>query len=325
MSNGTGKRTASQAGLDDNSGRKKRRGDDYFYDTGRSSGGKLDHQVKYGPGIGFSPDQRGQLHKHFGTKEVTTRYTQYNSDRMAYVKSAEGMGRGLTQQEAQVKRNKDPGPTSIDHIIASGTGQHALNRSTLEFIDAGKDLRKELKKDIDSRDTKVLAKGFAQQAAALGRMRGFGREIMREENKGEGYGKFVDISGQTQQEGFVTKRNQMAKDLSSAMEKGDVSSYKRYMKHTFDSTGNLRLGHASGNSRVSTGFDMPLDKSGNPTQRGERLLHTLDTYGFPDMAKDEKIGKRNASGIFTTNQLGSRLSSSRQVSNDTVDHSKRFR
>lgn len=275
----------------------------FHYDTGRPTGGQLSHQVKYGPGIGFSPIERGILHNHYNEKKVTSRYTQYDSNRNTYVQAAVGMGRGLTVQERDVQKGRDPGPTSINHIIASGTGQHALNRATLEFASTASPMH---------------------QAAAIGRMRGFAREIMREETGGEGYGKVVDTSNMSPQQAFVAKRNAMSKDLLKAFEGGNINAYKQYMKHTFDSTGNLRLGHGSGNSRVSTGFDMPLDSKLQPTQRGERLLKAYDTFGYQDMMKDDKIGKRNTAGLFTTNQKGSRLSSSRQVSDDTVDHHRRF-
>jgi hypothetical protein len=275
----------------------------FHYDTGRQTGGQLSHQVKYGPGIGFSPIERGVLHDHYNDKKVTSRFTQYDANRNTYVQSAVGMGRGLTLQERDVQKGRDPGATSINHIIASGTGQHALNRSTLEFVSTGSPMH---------------------QAAAIGRMRGFAREIMREETGGEGYGKVVDTSNMTPQQAFVAKRNAMSKDLLKAFEGGNVGAYKQYMKHTFDSTGNLRLGHGSGNSRVSTGFDMPLDSQSQPTQRGQRLLKAYDIFGYQDMMKDEKIGKRNAAGLFTTNQKGSKLSSSRQVKDDTVDHHRRF-
>lgn len=296
----------------------------YHYDTGRQTGGKLEHQVKYGPGIGFDTHQRGQLHQHYGDKKVTSRYTQYDPNRNAYVQSAQAMGRGLTLQERDVQQGRNPGPTSIDHIVASGTGQHALNRSTLEFLGGRKQVQQEFQKSLDQRDKKVLAKGFAEQAAAIGRMRGLGREILREESRSEGYGKVVDTSQMTEREGFVAKRNQMSHDLLGAFDGGSLNGYKQYMKHTFDSTGNLRLGHASGNSRVSTGFDMPLDRQMQPTQRGTRLLHAYQTFGYQDMMQDDKIGKRNAAGLFTTNLKGSRLSSSRQRSDDTVDHTRRF-
>lgn len=276
---------------------------EFHYDTGRQTGGQLSHQVKYGPGIGFSPIERGVLHNHYNDRKVTSRFTQYDSNRNSYVQSAVGMGRGLTVQERSVQQGRDPGPTSINHIIASGTGQHALNRATLEFVSTVSPMH---------------------QAAAIGRMRGFAREIMREERGSEGYGKVVDTSNMSQQQAFVAKRNAMSKDLLKAFEGGDVGAYKQYMKHTFDSTGNLRLGHGSGNSRVSTGFDMPLDNQLQPTQRGQRLLDAYNVFGYEDMMKDEKIGKRNSAGLFTTNLKGSKLSSSRQVSGDTVDHSRRF-
>ncbi len=289
----------------------------FVYDTGRNSGGKLSHQVKYGPGIGFSPQERGQLHDHYSTKKVTQRYTQYNANRNTYVQAAQRMGRGLTLQERDVNAGRNPGSTSIDHIIASGTGQHAMNRTTLEFLKGGK--------QSGQGNLKNKFGGIAQQAAAIGRMRGLGREILREESRTEGYGSVVNGGSKSEHGAFIAKRNKMSKDISRAFERGDENAYKRFMKHTFDSTGNLRLGQGSGNSRVSTGFDMPLDSNLKPTQRGSRLLHAYKTFGYQDMITDGKIGKRNASGLFTTNLRGSNLSSSRQKHDDTIDHSRRFR
>lgn len=290
----------------------------FIYDTGRQSGGKLGHQVKYGPGLGFSTQERGELHGHYGTKAVTTRYTQYNANRNVYVQSAQEMGRGLTVQEKDVSKGRNPGPTSIDHIIASGTGQHALNRSTLNFLDGQRTAQD------GNNSLRTRFGGIAEQAAAVGRMRGLGREILREETKAFGYGTTFNHGGMSEAQGFVEKRNAMSRDLLDAFENGNEASYKRYMKHTFDSPGNLRLGQASGNSRVSTGFDMPLDRHLKPTQRGERLLSAYRTFGFQDMMTDASAGKRNNVGTFTTNLKGQKLSSSRQVSDDTQDHSRRF-
>jgi len=296
----------------------------FVYDTGTKTGGKLDHQVKYGPGLGFGTQERNELHGHYGTKKVTDRFTQYNPNRDVYVRAAQQMGRGLTVQENDVFNKKNPGPTSIDHIIASGTGQHALNRSTLHFLDG--------QRTAQGGDLRTRFGGIAEQAAAVGRMRGLGREILREETKEFGYGGPVrNLEGKTkfgnmsEAEGFVAKRNLMSRDLLDAFENGNQDSYRRYMKHTFDSPGNLRLGQSSGNSRVSTGFDMPLDRHLQPTQRGERLLSAYRTFGFQDMMTDGQVGQRNNVGTFTTNLKGQKLSSSRQVSDDTQDHSRRFR
>ena len=298
---------------------KAMRGQEYIYDSGRQSGGKLQHQVKYGPGVGFTSAEKGKLHGHYGTHAVTSRYTQYNSDRSTYVNAATNNGRGLTLQELDVQKGRSPGPTSINHIIASGSGQHALNRATLEFM-GGRKTANELSAPLTQK-----FQGIAQQAAAEGRMRSLGREILREESRTEGYGgTFRAAPSLTEHQGFVEKRNHMAKDLHSAFEKGHVDSYKRFLKHTFDSTGNLRLGQSSGNSRVSTGFDMPLDPGLNPTQRGKNLLQAYKSFGYQDMQQETALTKRNNSGLFTTNQSGSKLSSSKQVAPDSVSYRRRF-
>ncbi len=287
----------------------------FIYDSGSKSGGELSHQVKYGPGVNFSPQQSNQLQTHYGDSKVLSRYTQYNPDRETYSKAAIANGRGLTIQEHDVHNKIDPGPTSIDHIIASGTGQQALNTATLLFREGN-----EIGSDT-TLDSRERFKGFAKQAVAVGRMRGLGRDIIHEETKTEGYGKTFDkkqLSSMTEDQAHAAKRNKMAKDLSNAFEKGDLDSYKSYMKHTFDSTGNLRLGHSSGNSRVSTGFDMPLDQNHEPTQQGRRLLNSYQMFGFENMQESTALTKRNNAGLFTTNAKGSNLSSSKQVSSDTV-------
>lgn len=191
-----------------------------------------------------------------------------------------------------------------------------LNRTTLEFL-GGRNVA------IGGGDLQAKFGGIAQQAAAIGRMRSIGREILREESRSEGYGSVIG-GGMTEAKAFVAKRNRMAKDLHKAFDQGREKNYKRFMKHTFDSTGNLRLGHSSGNSRVSTGFDMPLDQHLNPTQRGVRLHNAYRDFGYSDMQVSAALTKRNNAGMFTRNQKGQFLSSSRQVGNDTVSHWGRF-
>jgi hypothetical protein len=291
---------------------------EYFYDQGRASGGKLSHQVKYGANSGFSPQEKGDLHTHYNEKKVTSRYTQYNANRQKYVNSARANGRGFTAQESDIDQNIAPGKTSINHIIASGTGQHAFNRTSLEFMRGG------AKAGDQQLNSRQQFSGIAEQAAAMGRMRGLGRNILKEETKKEGYGKQVNTALMSEKNAFLVKRNMMAKDIHHAFESGSVNSYKSFMKNTFDSTGNLRLGHGSGNGRVSTGFDMPLNTRDQPTQRGTRLLNAYKTFGYDDMQQDNKIGKRNQSGIFTQNLRGSKLSSSHQVANDTMNRKNRF-
>lgn len=280
-------------------------GEKYVYDQGKRLGGKLIHQVKYGPGSGLSVEDVEKLNHHYSAN-VTQRFSQYNSNRHIYVNSAVRNRRGLTEQESMVKANKNPGSTSINHIIASGTGQHAFNRATLEFIEGGKEYGQH------------RLSGVFKQAAAIGRMRGLGRAILRE----EGVGREYKIKGKDKIKlKYEEKRNKMAKNILHAFEgtkKGErIEGYKNFMKHTFDSTGNLRLGNGKGNGRVSTGLDLPLTISGRPTLRGKRLQKAYEVFGYEDMQRQGNISPRNRSGTFTKDISGSRLSSSRQIENDS--------
>ncbi len=75
------------------------------------------------------------------------------------------------------------------------------------------------------------------------------------------------------------------------------------MKQTFDSPGNLRVGHDRANGAVSTGLDMELDSSLQPTERSRRLLEAHQAAA-PD----------HDDAIFTTfTGSGARLSSSKTV------------
>ncbi|HYD81354.1 MAG TPA: hypothetical protein VEC06_16225 [Paucimonas sp.] len=297
----------------------------FVYDTGKQE--KLDNQVKYGPKATLDKKELTRLSSHFGG-DVGERFTQYSNKRKDYVDAAEKANRPLTLQEHDVKMGKDPGSTSINHIIASGTGQNMFNRMTLQFLDGEKSTRKDnIQKATASVESgkggfeglfanaekmrqrtasrKEVLKGLAQQAAAVGRMTGVGREILKEESADQGYGK--KSHGAIEHEG---KRNAMMKDVLNAFqgkhEDTRMNSYKSFMKNTFDSTGNLRLGNGKANGRVSTGFDMPLNADLKPTQRGLRLLEAHETFGMPNMLDGSKKG----SGIFTTTKSGKLLTSS---------------
>jgi hypothetical protein len=281
----------------------------FSYDTrSRSKGGdKLNEQVKYGPSFGLSKQQLNTLKQHFGSS-ISDRLTQYKTNRQAYVKAALDMNRGLTHQEHAVNLGKDPGPTSINHIIASGTGQHQLNKETLNFGNAGQVFN--VGKETNNTSNKL--RGIAHQAAAIGRMRGLGRAILKEEHHTHGYGQQIGNQDLDSVEQNLQKRNMMAKDVLASVQGGNYNSYRRFLKNTFDSVGNLRLGHATGNTRVSTGYDMPLTKGNSPTARGKNLLSTLKTFGLQDMQIEAKVG-RNRTGLFTSNVHGQNLSSSQLV------------
>jgi hypothetical protein len=313
----------------------------YIYDQGPSSG-KLEHQVKYGPSAQLGKAEMATLHSHYGA-DSGPRLSQYSSNREHYATAAKLSGRPLTLQEHDVSKGKDPGSTSINHLIASGTGQNALNRTTLQYrkgkadleqarerhletIRAAKDAMSDepaLVPDGPSPDQRKMIFGFASQAAAVGRMTSLGRAILSEEHASLGYGKSVPT---TAPDKAVAKRNLMVKDVLKSFQGGDrterLEGYKGYLKNTFDSFGNLRLGHGGGNGRVSTGYDMPLDSKLQPTPRGERLHQALQDFGLPDMVHSAEVqntnynsGKKTTirTGVFTTNKAGQKLSSSREV------------
>lgn len=293
----------------------------FIYDLGTSSG-TVDHQVKYGPAAQLGKTEMSALHTHYGS-DVGPRLTQYSSERSDYAKAAKASGRPLTLQEHDVSQGKDPGSASINHLIASGTGQNLLNRMTLQFNKGKEELEtaKGLSTMTDVR--KGALKGLAMQAAAVGRMTGMGRAILAEEHPDAGYGK--TLSGTDAAQKAFSKRAMMKQDVLKSFEGATSTvrheSYKQYMKNTFDSFGNLRLGQGQGNGRVSTGFDMPLNSSGQPTQRGMRLLDTMQTFGLPDMQVKASVANHNyksgksttiRTGVYTVNTSGKFLSSSKE-------------
>src|SRR5262249_4786121 len=117
----------------------------------------------------------------------------YDKKHSTYVSAAEQSGRGLTEQEAKAKATgKNVKGASIDHVIASGTGQNIMNEGTLQFQEGKEKVEQHYKASISKDATpedlqkaqKQVLSGIASQAASVGRMQGYSREILKE-RKGE--------------------------------------------------------------------------------------------------------------------------------------------
>ncbi|MGE5493598.1 MAG: hypothetical protein ACM31P_20260 [Actinomycetota bacterium] len=298
---------------------------------------KLSYQVKYGPEANLLSQDIGQLNTFYGgggKGGVGKRLTQYETDHNKYVDAAKKSGRGLTEQEAVVDQTGvNLKGASINHVIASGTGQNTLNHMSRQF-QSGRNMLDEsslkratidkeglmMEKDKDDVDLarKSVMKGLAMQAAAIGKMSGLGRAILKEESPDIGCGKKLgpeekklDDPGKA-----MEKRNLMAKDVRDAFQGKTAEvrygGYKSYLAHTFDSFGNLRVGHGSINTRVSTGFDMPLDAKNQPTQRGLRLFEAYRTHVPEAVQEKPQQATKIRPGTFTTTASGKFLTSSRE-------------
>lgn len=287
----------------------------YYDDQHDANRPDIVYQVKYGPAAAISDADKQWLKQYYG-ENVSKRYTQYNSKRPFYAEAAQQTGRPLTHQEAAVNEGKDPGSTSINHLIASATGQHLMNQMTLLYR-AGAQQFEEAEKAQNQQDDNIgedeaksiwkqKRAGLAKQAAAMGRLRGFGRAILADEYTRHGYGtELRDVWVATDYNANILKRNRMAADIQRAFEgktpADRLQAYKNFMANTFDSTGNLRLGHGKGNGRVSTGFDMPVTEKSTPTPRGRRLFEANYNYGMPEMQVSGKVDNFKP-GMFTTVQ-----------------------
>ncbi|WP_176057298.1 hypothetical protein [Paraburkholderia sp. BCC1876] len=285
----------------------------FLYDKG---GVKLEHQVKYGPGAGIESVDQSGLDTHYGDK-TRPRLSQYSSNREHYVRAANEAGRPLTHQEYDVSQGIAPGPTSINHVIASGTGQNLMNQMTLQFHQGVS----RFGTAKFGKDQGGMLNGIAEQAAAVGRMTGIGRAIQSEEAPQGPFARAVSGNpggaGGSARDEHLVKRDTMMKNVLTAFQGNTpdkrFGGYKSYLKNTFDSFGNLRLGHGTGNGRVSTGLDVPLTSSMTPTARGERLYQANLTFGMPSMETAQKVqggGGNYRSGIFTTTTTGLKLTSS---------------
>lgn len=237
-------------------------------------------QVKYGPGEGLSPeDQALAYQKIYGQEPPTAteadprtrpllkkrprrakdkqsavfeRLTQYDDSHGAYLAHAHRTGRPLTLQEQVAQDSGDNAPgSSINHVIASGVGQNTLNQALANF----------------SRGASAAPDpgSLALQAAAVGRVQMYNRAIALENHK-------APDSADSSQPEVVTARNALLKHTLALMETGGLARYRALLKNTFDSPGNLRVGHDGANNAVSTGVDVELTPQGLPTPRSQRLL-----------------------------------------------------
>lgn len=276
-------------------------------------------QAKYGPTADITKQQQEELKQHYGAREnekgsnPLERQTQYDKKHSTYVKAAEQTGRPLTEQEAVAKATGKNAPdASINHVIASGTGQNILNEGTLQFKQGQKTVNEKYKTAVSdpknsspetvSAAQKEVRSGIAQQASAAGRMQGYSREILKE-RQGE---KGIDVG---------KKRNETLQGTLKAFQgktpEERMGAYKNVLKETFDSPGNLRVGDSSANTKVSTGFDAPLDATGKPTEKSERLLHTHKTFAPDRLLTDERL--------FTKDSEGKIMSSSQEVKEKKKD------
>ncbi|MHA7634308.1 hypothetical protein [Corallococcus sp. M7] len=274
---------------------------------------KVGEQVKYGPTADLNDAQKQKLTQHYGEhgtqktpQNSLSRLTQYSDSHSTYTNAAKASGRPLTEQEAQVAgsaKGKAPA-SSINHVIASGTGQNVLNHETLQFKEGVKNANEGAQK-LSTATTpqqkaaaqKQIQQGLAQQAAGVGRMQGYSRATL-EERHGE------LTPGQVQ-----GKRNNALQNTLTAMQGPDQATrfgaYKDVLKDTFDSPGNLRLGNRTQNTKISTGFDTPLDANGKPTERAERLFHAHQTFGPDRLLTEDRL--------FTKNDKGEAMSSSKET------------
>ncbi|RKH57533.1 hypothetical protein D7W81_31035 [Corallococcus aberystwythensis] len=274
---------------------------------------KVGEQVKYGPTADLSEKQKQKLLQHYGQhgtektpQNALERLTQYSDSHTTYTKAAKASGRPLTEQESLVAgsaKNKAPA-SSINHVIASGTGQNVFNHETLQFKQGVKNTHAATQKLATATDPadvaqaqKQLRKGLAQQAAGVGRVQGYSRATLAE-RKGE------LTPAQVQ-----TKQNAAMKGTLTAMQGPDQATrfgaYKGVLKDTFDAPGNLRLGNRTQNTKISTGFDTPLDAQGKPTERAERLFQAHQNYGPDRLLTEERL--------FTKNDKGEAMSSSKEA------------
>jgi len=264
--------------------------------------------VKYGPTADLPPAQQQRLTAHYGSqnqKGVLERLSQYHDKHSTYVNAAEASGRPLTAQELAAKKNgKNTSGASINHVIASGTGQNILNHETLRFQDGAQKTQQGLGELRHSQPhsaqealaQKKIAHGLAQQSAAVGRQQGYSRATL-EERRGELSPGEVD-----------RRRTQAMQNTLTAMQGPAAQrfpAYKAVLKDTFDAPGNLRVGDGLQNTKVSTGFDAPLTAHGKPTGRAERLYTAHQTYAPDRLLENNRI--------FTKDSHGTAMSSSTEV------------
>lgn len=274
------------------------------------------NQVKLGPRAGLKNDQVEELYGMFGRarlidkkgkgakrKEVDgslKRFSQYPKETSDYVEFANTGKRLLTDTERKVEERSSVS-AQRNHIIASGVGQNAMNHMALQFK-KGKatvgtsmeQLKAEGPNDTQKKDIRL---GIAEQAAAVGRMMMFGRGIVSEDKRldhGDTSTKQKESKADERYEENIykpnelksNKRKELMHELMVAFDSGTGSdeqmrkmrghAYQNFLKNSFDSHPNMRLGRQRENAQVSTGFDPTLieNNSGHldMTDRSKNLL-----------------------------------------------------
>lgn len=291
-------------------------------------------QVKYGPGEGLSPeDQELAYQKIYGATPPTAfsdadaarpllkkrprqpkdkqsaifeRLTQYDDSHGAYLEHAHRTGRPLTVQEQTAQDRRDNAPdSSINHVIASGVGQNTLNQSLAHFSRGAGAMptRDHLGPALDDDDRRRdLAKSLGLQAAAVGRMQMYNRAIALENHK-------APDSADSSQPAVTAARHELLRDTLALMEHGGLDRYKGLLKKTFDSPGNLRVGHEGANGAVSTGLDVELTPQGLPTPRSSRLQEAHlaaapdhDTEIWTTFAHDPDVPQEHRGAALSSSQ-----------------------
>lgn len=287
-------------------------------------------QINYGPGEDLGPDEKQALQTHYGINGRAfpdTRLNQYNQSHKNYVKAAQAAGRPLTEQEQvadKIKGKANAPNSSINHIIASGTGQNILNHETLRFNQGKAQVEQSANLSSES-GQEAIGSGLAKQAAAVGRVQGYNRGIINE-RKAESLGGKVqtrkriygeppkpsessddsDDSDKDLKRREYIRSKAMAHTLTAFQNpypEKRSQAYKDVLKMTFDSPGNLRVGDEYGNNQASTGFDAPLNREGKPTDRSENLLAAHQAY-VPDRLEDK---------MFSVDSNENRISSSQSA------------
>lgn len=270
------------------------------------------NQSNYGPTADINPAQGGQLQGHYGTVNVLARVNQYNARHATYIAAAQTGGRGLTIQENTARLTNAQAPNaSINHVIASGTGQNIFNEGTLQFRAGAARVQANRAAalaplppqvpalglgNVQQQGNAILQRGqarrevmhgFAEQVAAVARQQGYSRAIINERGNEPLHNNPSNrrIYGAAQAGGALQvapTRNLALQHTLTALQGPTAASrfraYKDVLRMTFDSPGNLRVGDSYGNNLASTGFDMPLTANQQPTARGARLLHAHQTF-----------------------------------------------
>ena len=270
----------------------------------------LRNQVGYGPVADIPAHHQAQLLASFGTPAVLHRITQYNQSHLTYVAAAQGGGRPLTIQENDaLRRRGQAANASINHVIASGTGQSILNEGALQFHAGVAAMAPAV--DRPPPGPLDMLRGLALQAAAVGRQQGYSRAIINER-----VGEIVPSNPDNRriygagQTGVplnpLYARHRALRHTLSAFQGPDAAtrfrSYRDVLRMTFDSPGNLRVGDNYGNNLASTGFDMPLNARSQATGRGFRLLQAHSAFASDRLLTPDRL--------FTRDATGNRISSS---------------